>query len=132
MRTVQSRAAAHPDAPQPRKTRAMNLELETRNDVLILRLVGRLDSSSSPELERMVNEQLAAGTQRLVFDFSALDYISSAGLRVILLAGKKLRASKGKLVLVGLRDMVREVFDMSGFLTLFAVADTVDEGLAKV
>ncbi|KQM78947.1 STAS domain-containing protein [Xylophilus sp. Leaf220] len=110
----------------------MNLELETRNDVLILRLTGRLDSSSSPELERMVNEQLGAGTQRLVFDFSALDYISSAGLRVILLAGKKLRASKGKLVLVGLRDMVREVFEMSGFLTLFAVADTVDEGLAKV
>ena len=54
------------------------------------------------------------------------------GLRVVLLAGKKLRTSKSKLVLVGLRDMVREVFDMSGFLSLFAVTATLDEGLAKV
>ncbi|WP_428000755.1 STAS domain-containing protein [Acidovorax sp.] len=110
----------------------MNLEQERRDDILILRPRGRLDSSSSPELERLITEQLEAGTQRVVFDLAALDYISSAGLRVVLLAGKKLRASKGKLVLVGLRDMVREVFDMSGFLTLFAVTDTLDEGLTKV
>lgn len=110
----------------------MNLEQEHRDDILILRPVGRLDSSSSPELERVLSEQLAAGTLRLVFDFSALDYISSAGLRVVLLAGKKLRASRGKLALVGLQDMVREVFDMSGFLALFTVTSTLDEGLVQV
>lgn len=110
----------------------MNLEQELRGDILILRPLGRLDSSSSPELERVVTDQLAAGVQRLVFDLSSLDYISSAGLRVILLAGKKMRASKGKLVLVGLQDMVREVFDMSGFLSLFAITTTLDEGVAKV
>ncbi|MBU0747484.1 MAG: STAS domain-containing protein [Gammaproteobacteria bacterium] len=110
----------------------MNLEQEQRSDILILRPCGRLDSSSSPELERVVTEQLEAGVQRLVFDLSSLDYISSAGLRVILLAGKKLRASKGKLVLVGLQTMVREVFDMSGFLSLFAITATLDEGVAKV
>lgn len=110
----------------------MNLEQEHRGDILILRPCGRLDSSSSPELERVVTEQLDAGTQRLVFDLSQLDYISSAGLRVVLLAGKKMRASKGKLVLVGLQTMVREVFDMSGFLSLFAITGTLDEGLAKV
>ena len=110
----------------------MNIEQETRGDVLVVRLAGRLDSSSAPELERLLLEQFTAGLKRLVFDFSALDYVSSAGLRVILLAGKKLRAAQGKLALVGLRDMVREVFEMSGFLTLFAVTDTVDEGVAKV
>ncbi|MFN4119929.1 STAS domain-containing protein [Acidovorax sp.] len=110
----------------------MNLEQEHRGDILILRPCGRLDSSSSPELERVVTEQLDAGTQRLVFDLSQLDYISSAGLRVVLLAGKKMRASKGRLVLVGLQTMVREVFDMSGFLSLFAITGTLDEGLAKV
>ena len=109
----------------------MKLEIEKRNDVLILHLAGRLDSSSSPELERQVTEQVDAGAHRLVFDLSTLDYISSAGLRVILLAGKKLRGVKGKLVLVGLRDMVREVFDMSGFMTLFAVEDTIDAGVAE-
>ena len=110
----------------------MNLEQERREELLILRPRGRLDSSSSPELERILTEQLDAGAQRLVFDFTSLDYISSAGLRVVLLAGKKLRASKGKMVLVGLQDMVREVFEMSGFLALFAVAPTLEEGITKV
>ena len=75
---------------------------------------------------------IVRGFRETLVNLSGLDYISSAGLRVVLLAGKKLRASKGKLVLVGLRDMVREVFDMSGFLSLFAVTATLDEGLAKV
>lgn len=110
----------------------MNLEQERRDDILILRPLGRLDSSTSPELERLLTEQLDTGSQRLVLDFSGLNYISSAGLRVVLLAGKKLRASKGRMVLVSLQDMVREVFDMSGFLALFAVADTLEEGLTQV
>ncbi|MBW7899910.1 MAG: STAS domain-containing protein [Rhodocyclaceae bacterium] len=110
----------------------MTLEQETRGDVLILRPVGRLDSTSAPELERLVLEQLAAGVQRMVFDLADMDYVSSAGLRVILLAGKKLRASQGKLALTGMRDMVREVFEMSGFLALFPVSATLDEGLGKV
>ncbi|MEG1767079.1 MAG: STAS domain-containing protein [Comamonas sp.] len=110
----------------------MNLDQEQRGDILIVRPGGRLDSSSSPELERLLTEQLDNGCTRLVLDFSRLEYISSAGLRVVLLAGKKLRASQGRMVLVGLQDMVREVFDMSGFLTLFAVTDTLDEGIAKV
>lgn len=110
----------------------MTLEQEHRGDVLVLRPIGRLDSSSSPEVERIVTEQIAAGSRRLLFDLTLLDYVSSAGLRVILLAGKRLRTEHGKLALVGVHGMVREVFDMSGFLRLFAEAPTVDEGLSKV
>lgn len=110
----------------------MSIEQERREDLLIVRPRGRLDSSSAPEMERLVTESLDAGVQRLVLDFTSLDYISSAGLRVVLVAGKKLRASKGKMVLVGLQDMVREVFEMSGFLALFAVAPTLEEGIAQV
>lgn len=110
----------------------MTIDQETRGDVLILRPVGRLDSTSAPELERLVLEQLDAGVRRMVFDLPDMDYVSSAGLRVILLAGKKLRASQGKLALTGMRDMVREVFEMSGFLALFPVRATLDEGLALV
>lgn len=110
----------------------MKLETQTIDDVVILRPVGRLDSTSSPELEKVLTDSLAAGTKRLVFDFSDLDYISSAGLRVVLLAGKRLRPPHGKMVLVGMREIVKEVFAMSGFLTLFAVADTVEAGIGKV
>lgn len=112
--------------------KCMNIETEQRGDILIVRPLGRLDSSNSPELEHLLSGHLDAGCQRLVLDFSRLGYISSAGLRVVLLAGKKLRASQGKIVLTSLQDMVREVFDMSGFLALFAVAQTLDEGLTQV
>ena len=77
-------------------------------------------------------EKLNNGVQHMVFDLSDMGYISSAGLRVILLTGKKLRACQGKLVLTGMRDMVREVFEMSGFLALFPVSTTLDEGIAKI
>lgn len=107
----------------------MNLEQETRGDIAILRPLARLDSASSPGLEAAVNERLQAGCKRLVFDLSRVDYISSAGLRVILVAGKKLGATQGKLVLCGLGDDVRGVFEMSGFLNLFPVADHLDGAL---
>lgn len=110
----------------------MKLEQNTIDDILVLRPIGHLDSTSSPELERLLTECLAAGTKRLLFDFSELDYISSAGLRVVLLAGKKLRPVQGKMALVGMRRVVREVFEMSGFLSLFAVADSLQEGMDKV
>lgn len=110
----------------------MNLEQEIRGDIAILRPVGRLDSATSPELERTVLERLASGCNRIVFDLGDMDYVSSAGLRVILLAGKKLRASQGKLVLAGMRDVVRDVFEMSGFLSLFAVTPNLDDALQKV
>lgn len=110
----------------------MRLEKRSIDDILVVQPIGRLDSTSSPELERVLLENLDAGTKRLLFDFSSLDYISSAGLRVVLLAGKRLRPVQGKMALVGMRDVVREVFEMSGFLSLFAVADNVEDGVTKV
>jgi anti-anti-sigma factor len=109
----------------------MKVEQQTNDGVLILRPVGRLDSVTSNELERVLTENLDAGATRLVFDFVDLDYISSAGLRVVLLAGKKLRATQGKMALIRMSDVVKEVFEMSGFLNLFAVGNTVEEGVAK-
>ena len=110
----------------------MSLELETRDGILVLRPVGRLDSNTSPEAERVVVERLEGGCNQVVFDLSDMDYVSSAGLRVILLAGKKLRAQQGKLAIAGMRDTVREVFEMSGFMTLFAVMPSLDAAIEKV
>lgn len=109
----------------------MILEQETQGDIAVVRPVGRLDSSTSPVLERWLLERLDSGCSRLVFDLSSMDYVSSAGLRVLLLAGKKLRCSEGRLVLSGIRENVRDVFEMSGFLTLFAITDTVPDALAR-
>lgn len=110
----------------------MNLQQETRGDITILRPVGRLDSATSPELERVVLDHIEGGGRRIVFDLAEMDYVSSAGLRVILLAGKRLRAGQGRLVLSGMREVVRDVFEMSGFLTLFAVTPDLGAALEKV
>jgi anti-sigma B factor antagonist/stage II sporulation protein AA (anti-sigma F factor antagonist) len=109
----------------------MTLDQQSRDGVEIIRITGQLDSATSPELERLVLERLEGECQRMVFDLADMDYVSSAGLRVILLAGKKLRTRKGQLVLAGLREAVRDVFEMSGFLALFTVTRNVQEALTQ-
>jgi anti-anti-sigma factor len=104
---------------------SMAFEQERVGDVHILRPHGRLDSANAPELERAVKALLEDDSRHMLFDLSQLDYISSAGLRVVLQAGKGARAKQGRLVLAGVGGIVREVFEMSGFLSFFAVADDV-------
>lgn len=102
---------------------------ETVGTVEVIRPRGRLDSANAPELEAALRALLAGGAKQMLFDLSELDYISSAGLRVVLLAGKGLRAAQGRLVLAGVGGMVREVFEMSGFLNLFPVVADARAGL---
>ncbi|HEY5409358.1 MAG TPA: STAS domain-containing protein [Caulobacteraceae bacterium] len=82
--------------------------------IQILRPLGRLDSASSPVLERQAFDCIDAGERRLLLDFSALDYISSAGLRAALAVAKRMNAAGGKLALCSLSPQVAEVFEISG------------------
>ncbi len=87
-----------------------------------LSLTGRLDGLSSPELEHQVAALIASGVHKLVFDLTGLDYVSSAGLRVFIIAAKKLKASGGVAQFTSLTPAVRDVFHISGLLTAFGVA----------
>lgn len=92
---------------------------------------GRLDSNSSAAFEdallKVINEATA-----VVLDMSGFHYVSSAGLRVLLMAAKKSKAAGNKLVLCGLTPEVKLVFDISGFLALFSIYPTRDDALAAV
>ncbi|HYC38087.1 MAG TPA: STAS domain-containing protein [Usitatibacter sp.] len=110
----------------------MPIHLESRDDAVLIRPTGRIDSASAGEFESVVVGKLDEGVKKLVFDFGDLDFMSSAGLRVVLLAGKRMREAKGKLAFAGMRDNVHDVFAMSGFLKLFQAHKTVDEALAAV
>ena len=70
---------------------------------------------------------ISAGTQRLIVDLSHLDYVSSAGLRVFVLAAKQLRSTDGKIVLCSMKDHVREVFDLTGFSSIISIYASRDE-----
>ena len=80
---------------------------------LKLAIEGRLETVTAPELETVVRNELG-DVENLVFDFTELDYISSAGLRVILTA-QKIMAQQGTMKIVGANDIVQEVFELTGF-----------------
>ena len=104
----------------------MNISTRMHGDITVIAIQGQLDSNTSPAAQKAVDEVLAGGAKKVVFDFSALDYISSAGLRIMLGAAKRLN---GGVKLYGLNDTVREVFDISGFSTILPVCRTEKDAL---
>ena len=107
----------------------MDITTRTQSDVTVVALPGSLDSKTSPQAQQALDGILASGVRKMVIDFTALDYISSAGLRVLLGTAKRLSVSGGALHLFGLNETVREVFDISGFSTILAVFATEAEAL---
>ncbi len=90
---------------------------DTRN---ILKASGRLDAGTSGVFEEKLMGIIEEGKEILV-DFTELKYVSSSGLRVLLMAAKKLSASKRNLTIFGMQEHIKEVFDISGFTSLFNI-----------
>ncbi len=109
--------------------RSMDITTRSHDDVTLVAFAGNLDSNTAPQAQQALDGILAGGGRKLVVDFTALDYISSAGLRVLLGTAKRLRGAGGALHLFGLNETVREVFDISGFSTILAVSRTEAEAL---
>ena len=97
----------------------MTIEKKINNDAVTLVVEGRLDTQTAPELEKALDESLS-GTKELVFDMTNLEYVSSAGLRVILKAQKAMNA-QGSMKLTGVNDSIMEVFDITGFLDILTI-----------
>lgn len=110
----------------------MNIRVEASEGGTAFALEGRLDGTTVQTVEEAFLRAHEGGVARYVFDLNGLEYVSSAGLRVLLLAAKKTRAAGGKIALCGLRDSVREVFEISGFHTIFAIYATREEAAAFV
>ncbi len=90
------------------------------DDLVIIQPVGRLDSTSSPEFEQFLLARISDQSQ-LIVDFSKLDYISSAGLRVILKGVKQANSAKAKILLCGMKDVIHQIFEISGFLEILKI-----------
>ena len=84
---------------------------------------GRLDAAGAPAVEVFCREWIEAGTRKLVLDLSALEYVSSAGLRAILTTAKRLQTAGGTLAVCGLSGVVKEVFSISGFDALLPISE---------
>ncbi len=97
----------------------MNVEKKLNGEELTLIVSGRLDTQTAPELEKELNDVLS-GVKELVFDFSNLEYISSAGLRIILKAQVAMN-KQGSMKITGANDNIMEVFDITGFLDILTI-----------
>jgi anti-anti-sigma factor len=107
----------------------MDIHEERKDGVLILGLAGRLDALSAKVLEEKVLAVIDGGESRFVIDLSRLDYVSSAGLRVFLLASKRLNPSGGKIALCSLQEPVKQVFDIVGFYSILSISDSTEAAL---
>lgn len=107
----------------------MELQSRTEGPVVVITLAGKLDAVTAPEYEKRVREMIEGGAHLLVVDLEPLEYISSAGLRALLVMGKLVKARGGNARLAGAQGNVRSVFDMSGFATLFEMTDSVQAAL---
>lgn len=99
----------------------MNIRASKQNQVQQLFLEGRLDTNTSPLFTSYFNKLIEQGETLFLFDFSNLEYISSAGLRVLLSAGKIIKSKGGSLVLCALNENVFEVFEITGFTEIFEI-----------
>ena len=95
----------------------MTINVERDFELVTLEITGRLDITTAPNLESVINE-LPEDTKELIFDMSGVEYISSAGIRVLLGAYKKMNTNQGIMRIEKANDMVREVFEMTGLLEL--------------
>jgi anti-sigma B factor antagonist len=97
----------------------MDILEEKKGDSVVLGLQGRLDHTTIRTVEQKLLAVVAEGCRYLVVDLAGLDYISSAGLRVLLSTAKKLKASGGRIVLCAVKQYVKEILDVSGFSSIF-------------
>ena len=95
-------------------------------DAAIFQVKGRLDSSSTPELEKCIQDSLDQRSKILILDFSDLEYINSAGLRILVMSYQQLQPLGGQVMVCGVRDYIAEIFDISGYNRIFRMCANLD------
>jgi anti-sigma B factor antagonist len=107
----------------------MDIIEEKQGGINIFKLNGRLDSNTSQGFEKKLFQAISDGSKTMVVDFKDLDYISSAGLRVILKATKAIKREDGRIMLCSMQDYVKEVFEIAGFDSFLPIVATMDDAL---
>lgn len=103
----------------------MTVEAKKEEKKLILKIAGRIDNTTAPLLEKEIRDRLEPGTTELLMDFFLLDYISSAGLRVLLTMQKLMNRRNGKMCVRNANAVVMETFKITGFLNILTVEQAV-------
>ena len=109
----------------------MEVTEKIKNGICILSLAGRLDANTSAGFQEQLLQIIEDGKSKIVLDCEKLDYISSAGLRVVLVAIKQVKQTEGRVVLCSLQDYIREVFEVAQFDAFLPIVPTLEEALKE-
>jgi anti-sigma B factor antagonist len=108
----------------------MEIKQEKKGDVIVLNVSGRLDATTAPDLESELVPLIEKNGKKIVINVDGLEYISSAGLRIMLLGMKMIKKVEGQMMLCEMKDHIREIFEIAGFLPIFTIVDTEEDALA--
>ncbi len=110
----------------------MEIGARKEANVLVITVGGRMDAVSAPDYEKWVKEWIGSGEMNLLIDLGHLDYISSAGLRAILVTSKDLKSRGGRQCFCSLQPAVREIFELSGFSAVMEIHEHHDAAMASM
>ena len=110
----------------------MDIQVQKDEHKAVLALAGKLDAVTAQDFDKAVGALIEGGTVRLILDCSRLDYLSSAGLRALLMTAKRIKAKGGQLRVAGMHGAAREVFEISGFHMIFVMDDSVDAAVSAL
>ncbi|WP_022666049.1 STAS domain-containing protein [Desulfospira joergensenii] len=110
----------------------MEVFQENNNGIEVFSVKGSLDSNTSAEFETRIYAALEKGQRKLIFNLENMDYISSAGIRVMLKTAKDLKRMEGSVILCSLQDYVKEVFDIAGFDGYLNIEQNMEAALVKL
>jgi len=107
----------------------MELIEQKTEKCVIVSITGRLDTTNYSLLEKKLTDLIENHEDKILVECSKMDYVSSSGLRILLMALKKVTMAKGKFVLCNLQDNIREIFEISGFSNIFEIYPSQEEAL---
>ncbi len=110
---------------------SMEFAARKENDRTVVSIRGKMDATTSAEIEAKLDGLVVGGEKKLIVDLKGLEYISSAGLRVLLATAKKLKSQQGDMVFANLDGNVKNVFKISGFFSIFKVYDDLEAALQQ-
>ena len=111
----------HVFIPKERKGTKMKIDVKQDGEIFVVELEGRMDTNTSPEFQKEMEEYYSKQGFNMILNFDKLDFVSSAGLRVLLLIQKKSKALSGSLVIKNVKPEIQEVFDMTGFSDILTI-----------
>jgi len=108
----------------------MEITKTNRDGAIILSVAGRIDTATAPALEQAINKEIESGNRKILLNFSAVTYISSGGLRVLLATAKKLKNPGDKYALCSLAAEVNKILKLAGFTSIFSIYPSEGDALA--